>query len=75
MGEGRAGEGAQKSEKIYGKWTKFAKINNNLGKTYKNREKRRGKLGGYVVYYEHLVRFFTSLVRVIPKHLTRYFRV
>lgn len=46
MGEGRAGEGAQKSEKIYGKWTKFEKMNKNLGKTYNNGGKRRGKLGG-----------------------------
>jgi hypothetical protein len=54
MGEGRAGEGAQKSEKIYGKWTKFEKINKNLGKTYNNGGKRRGKWGRFMVKYLHL---------------------
>ena len=25
-----------------------------------------------MIYYEHLVRLFTNLVRVIPDHLVRY---
>jgi hypothetical protein len=41
----KTGEDAQKSEGICSKWTKFARMNNKLGKTYKNKEKQGGKLG------------------------------
>jgi hypothetical protein len=51
---GKNGEGAQKSEGICGKWTKIARMNKKLVKSYKNKEKRGRKLGGCVVECEHL---------------------
>jgi hypothetical protein len=39
MGGEKSGEFAQKSEEICVKWTKIARVNKKLGKTYKNKEK------------------------------------